>query len=176
MGTAAAWLAMWTAMMAAMMLPSLVPMLRPVTALTALVAAGYFAVWTLAGLAAYALELAGPGPMAAAALVIAGGLLQSSDWKARHLACCRARPALPAAADAAGAWRHGLRLGGHCACSCAGLTAALLALGMMDAMPMALVTAAITAERLAPGGERTARAVGSIVVAVGVVMAVKALP
>jgi predicted metal-binding membrane protein len=37
----------------------------------------------------------------------------------------------------------------------------------MDLRAMALVTAAITVERLAPGGKRVARAVGAVLVGVG---------
>ena len=51
------------------------------------------------------------------------------------------------------------RLGGtvcglHCTYCCAGLTVILLVIGVMDLRAMAVVTAAITAERLAPAGEQ----------------------
>src|SRR5581483_5961618 len=64
-GAASRFAAMWTVMMLAMMTPSLVPMLQQyrdsladehegrLAALTAIVAAGYFLVWTLVGLAAF---------------------------------------------------------------------------------------------------------------------------
>jgi predicted metal-binding membrane protein len=68
------------------------------------------------------------------------------------------------AADAGTAWRHGLRLGLHCSTCCAGLTATLLVIGVMDLRAMAVVAAAITVERLAPAGERVARAVGAVIV------------
>jgi len=95
----------------------------------------------------------------------------------RHLACCRAAPArgLTPAGDAGTAWRYGLRLGLHCSRSCAGLTAILLVIGVMDLRVMALVTAAITAERLAPGGERVARAIGVVAVGAGVCLIARAL-
>jgi predicted metal-binding membrane protein len=72
--------------------------------------------------------------------------------------------------DAATSWRHGLRLGLHCIYGCAGFTAILLVTGIMDLRVMALVTAAITAERLAPSGERAARAIGIAVVGVGLLL------
>ena len=86
------------------------------------------------------------------------------------------RPAAVAhfAADAGTAWRHGLQLGAHCSRSCAGLTAVMLVLGVMDVRVMAVVTAAITAERLAPAGARVARAIGLIVVATGLVQLARA--
>jgi predicted metal-binding membrane protein len=70
---AAGYLGMWMAMMVPMMLPSLIPMLShyrrsvrgangiPLHGLTALVGAGYFALWAVFGAAAYA---AGVGVMA----------------------------------------------------------------------------------------------------------------
>ena len=71
------------------------------------------------------------------------------------------------------AWRHGLRLGLHCGTCCAGLTAILLVIGIMDLRGMAVVTAAITAERLAPAGERVARVTGAFAVAAGLLLIVR---
>jgi predicted metal-binding membrane protein len=48
-----------------------------------------------------------------------------------------------------------MRFGLHCGLSCANLTAILLVAGVMDLRAMTVVTAAITAERLAPTGERS---------------------
>jgi predicted metal-binding membrane protein len=147
--------------------------------LTALVGAGYFFVWTLLGLAAFPLgvalaaaemrqpALARAVPVVAGGVVLLAGLLQLTAWKARQLACCREAPGCCLPAGAATAWRHGLRLGLHCGRCCAGQTAILLALGVMDLRAMALVTAAITAERLAPAGERVARALGAVAVGAG---------
>jgi predicted metal-binding membrane protein len=72
------------------------------------------------------------------------------------------------------AWRQGLRLGGHCSSCCAGLTAVLLVIGVMDLRAMAVVTAAITVERLAPAGERVARAIGIIVIGAGLFLTARA--
>ena len=197
---AASFLGMWVVMMVAMMLPSLLPMLgRYRTAvggagetrlgrLTALVAVGYFFVWTVFGIAAYplgvalaAIEMQEPAlaravPIAVGVVVLIGGVLQFTAWKAHHLACCREAPrhdqTLPA--NTSTAWRHGLRLGLHCSHCSAGLTAILLVIGVMDLRVMAAVTAAITAERLAPAGERVARAIGGIVVGAGLLLIAQA--
>jgi predicted metal-binding membrane protein len=190
---------MWVVMMMAMMLPSLVPMLwryrqsvgrageARLGRLTALVGAGYFFVWAIFGMAAFPLGIAltevgmllpGPAavPIAAGGVVLLAGALQFSAWKARHLACCREAPrGRPLPADAGTAWRLGLRLGLHCSASCAGLTAILLVIGVMDVGVMAVVTAAITAERLAPAGERVAQAVGAIAVGAGVLLIARAV-
>jgi predicted metal-binding membrane protein len=44
----------------------------------------------------------------------------------------------------------------------------------MDLRAMAAVTAAITIERLAPAGERVARAIGAVVVGAGLLLIVRA--
>jgi predicted metal-binding membrane protein len=76
--------------------------------------------------------------------------------------------------NAAAAWQYGLRLGMRCGCCCAGLTAILLVIGVMDLRAMAAVTAAVTVERLAPAGERVARAIGAIVVGSGLLLIAQA--
>jgi predicted metal-binding membrane protein len=193
---------MWIVMMVAMMMPSLVPMLwryrRAVARnghetrlgrLTALVGMGYFFVSTLFGMAAFPLgvalatvemqypALARVVPIAIGGVVLIAGALQFTAWKARHLACCREAPGrgrtLPS--DARTAWRHGLRLGLHCNYCCAGLTTVLLVIGVMDLRAMAVVAAAITIERLAPAGERVARAIGAVVVGAGLLLIVRAV-
>ena len=209
-GAAASFLGMWVVMMVAMMLPSLVPMLwryrqavgstgsTRLGRLTVLVGIGYFFVWTVFGLTAFLLGvaltsmemqqpvLARAVPMAVGVVVVIGGALQFTEWKARALACCREAcrrerccrevpgrgRTLPT--NAGTAWRYGLRLGLHCSYCCAGLTAILLGLGVMDLRAMAVVTAAITGERLAPAGERVARAVGAVVVGAGLVLIARA--
>ena len=197
-GAAASFVGMWMVMMVAMMLPSLVPMLRRYREavgrtgevrlgwLTALVGAGYFFVWSVIGMAAFplgvalaAMEMRQPAlaravPIAAGVVVLIAGGLQFTAWKAHHLACCRPAPCGTLAGDAGTAWRHGLRLGLHCSQCCAGLIAMLLVLGVMDLRAMAVAGAAITVERLAPAGERVARATGVVVFAAGLILIVRA--
>ena len=198
---AVSFLAMWAVMMAAMMLPSLLSMLwryrqavgrtgeMRLGFLTVLVGAGYFFVWTAVGMAIFPLgvalaavsmelpALARAVPIAAGGVVLIAGALQFTEWKARHLACCREAPGrdrqLPA--DAGTAWRHGVSLGLHCSACCANLTAILLVLGVMDLGAMAVVTVAITAERLAPAGEKIARVLGAVAVGAGLVLIVRAV-
>jgi predicted metal-binding membrane protein len=190
LGAAASFIGMWVVMMVAMMLPSLVPMLwryrRGVRAsstsclgwLTALVAVGYFVVWTLVGagifplgVARAAIEMAQPAltrytPFGVGAVVVLAGALQLTAWKERQLTFCRETPDT-LSSDARTAWRHGLRLGLHCVVSCAGLTAILLAIGAMNVRVMVVVASAITLERLSPAGMRVARVIGVIAVVAG---------
>lgn len=191
-GFAASFLGMWILMMVAMKLPSLVPLLwrcnvqggTRLGRLTALVGIGYFCVWTVIGMAAFPLgialadaEMQHPAlarvvPVAVGLIVLLAGALQLSAWKASQLACCRACRPLPT--DAGTAWREGLRLGIHCCHCCAGLMSILLVIGVMDLRAMAVVAAAITAERLAPAGERVARVIGVVVVGAGLILIARA--
>ncbi len=199
-GAAASFLGMWVVMMVAMMLPSLMPMLwryrqaigrtgeTRLGGVTALVGVAYFFVWTVFGMAAFPLgialatvemqqpALARAVPIAVGAVVLIAGFLQLTAWKARHLAWCREAPGRgrTLSADAGTAWRHGLLLGLHCAHCCVGLMAILLVIGVMDLRAMAALAAAITVERLAPAGERVARATGAVVVVAGLFLIMRA--
>jgi len=177
--------------MPAMMLPALIPVLwryrralgrtaaNAADRLTALVGAGYFVVWVLLGAAIFplgaalaAIEMQQPilaraAPLVAGAVVLIAGAIQFTAWKADHLACFRDAPAHSLPADAAAALRHGLRLGLHCSACSAGPTAILLVSGLMDLRVMAVVTAAITLERLAPAGEAIARLIGAVACTAG---------
>jgi predicted metal-binding membrane protein len=200
LGAAASFLRMWVVMMMAMMLPSLVPILwryRQAVGrtgetrlgwLTGLAGVGYFLVWTVFGIAAFplgvalaAIEMRQPAlaravPITVGVVVLIAGFFQLTAWKAHHLACCRELPGrgrpLPANVDTA--WRHGLRLGLHCAYSSAGLMVILLVIGVMDLRVMTVVATAITVERLAPAGERVARAIGAVVVSAGLLLVARA--
>jgi predicted metal-binding membrane protein len=195
-GAAASFLAMWAVMMTAMMLPALIPVLwryrlafgrtaaGAADQLTALVGAGYFFVWMVCGAVIFALGvalasvemrepmLARATPSAVGLIVLIAGALQFTAWKGRHLACWRdmAGHGRSLTADAGTALRHGLRLGLHCSACSAGLTAILLVAGMMDLRVMAVVTAAITAERLAPPGAQIAPAIGAATCAAGLLL------
>ena len=191
LGTGAAFLAMWTVMMVAMMLPSIAPALwRWSTRIRdrgrlALIAAGYFSIWialgvgvflvgvALAALAMNASEIARATPITGGVVVLVAGALQFTRWKAHHLALCREVWATPR--NAAAALKCGLRLGLHCSLSSAGLTAILLIVGLMDLRVMAAVTAAITIERLAPDGQRVARAIGAAVLVAGMALVISAV-
>jgi predicted metal-binding membrane protein len=141
--------------------------------------------------------LARAEPIAAAAVLLLAGALQLTRWKARQLERCRAEsgggegggagaratpspaglpccvpPTASAARPAPGpgaAFRTGLRLGGHCALCCTGLMATLLVLGAMDARAMAGIGAAIAGERLLPRSWGVARAIGVVLVGLGLV-------
>jgi predicted metal-binding membrane protein len=187
---------MWVVMMAAMMLPALVPArlryrasLRVpgtvhLNAPTALAGAGYFFVWALLGAVVYPVgvivtnaemhwsTLARSVPVITGAVLLFAGGLQLTAWKARQLCRCRdeANCVSMLFADARTAWRHGLRLGMHCLLCCLGLMMALLVTGVMNLSAMALITIAITVERLAPSPTLVARAAGVVMIVAGVLV------
>jgi predicted metal-binding membrane protein len=196
------WAAMMAAMMLPSLVPALWRYRRavggmgrlPSALLTALVACGYLVVWTLLGAAVYPLgvavmaavmrwpALAGAVPLAIGLVVLLAGVLQLTGWKARHLACCRdlgceepLRRDQGTRARAFGSLCQGLRLGLHCGQACAGLTAVLLVTGMMNLPVMALVTGAVTLERLLPSGERIARWVGACAIGAGALLTLQAI-
>ena len=200
-GAAVLFIGMWVLMMVAMMLPSLVPMLASfrrsvggpdearLGCLTTLVGAGYFFAWTIIGAAAYPLgvalaaaemrldALARAVPFLTGAVILLAGCVQFTEWKARQLGHCRDAPGCGCAVpmEARAAWRHGLRLGAHCASCCAGFMAILLVAGVMDLGVMAVVAAAITVERLAPRPRSAARATGVLAVATGAFVIARAV-
>ncbi|MEM5338241.1 DUF2182 domain-containing protein [Paraburkholderia azotifigens] len=191
---AVSFVGMWIVMMVAMMLPSLAPALwRYHEALdrrgaasacrsTALMGMGYFVVWAVLGAVVFALSftfvtlaiqrpaLSRAVPVAAGVVVLMAGASQFSAWKARYLACSRAI----VLHGARSAYTHGMRHGMHCVGCCAGLTAVLVVNGVMDLRTMALVTLAISAERLASAPERMARAIGIVIVVLGLSMLARA--
>lgn len=186
-------LAMWAVMMVAMMLPALVPMLRRyrqaageagvsgLGGLTAMVGLGYFTLWIAIGIAVFPLgallgealmrheALSRAVPVIAGVAVLIAGVLQLTPWKARRLACCEEKPGRGSVlrAHAVAAWQHGLRLGARCGLCCANLMAVLLVLGVMDLAVMALVTAAITLERVMPKASRLAEVSGVLISGAG---------
>ena len=195
-GAVLSFVGMWAVMMVAMMLPSLAPLLwrqggssgsRGDAGLVdwmLAAGAGYLFVWTMLGVLIFALGagltqaamqwamLANAVPTALGLVVLLAGASQFSLWKSRQLACiAHTAASVAACAGHAGrAWRHGMRLGLHCCQSCAGLTAVLLVMGVMDWRAMAMVTVAITAERLAPAGLRIAQVIGAVLMGAGLFM------
>lgn len=185
-GAAGMFLGMWTLMMAAMMLPALTPMLlayhhssRPATGRW-LAGAGYLAVWIACGALAYPMGVllaalamdsglfARCIPALTGLAVVSLGVIQTTEWKLGQLERCRAvRPCATGAAGGRSALRHGMHLGLCCLRCNANLMLVQLVAGVMDLRLMALLTLAVSAERLAPAPRVVARSVGLLIVAAG---------
>ncbi|MEW1773185.1 DUF2182 domain-containing protein [Streptomyces sp. NPDC086777] len=184
-------LAVWTLMVVAMMLPGTAPVAalyaRTITAHRTprmiVFTAAYLFVWAAAGLPAYALAAglgrAGGLPVAAgtavaAAVFLVGGIYQLTPLKDRCLAKCRSPVGqLLRYASYPGRSRDlraGAHHGGFCLGCCWSLMVLLAAFGVMNLWAMVVLTAVITAEKLAPAGHLIARLVGvaSIALAVAV--------
>lgn len=173
------YLGIWVTMTVAMMLPSEAPAALLVARLrrglpALLFVAGYLAVWTAYGLAAYALFrivtsfdtgwLAWDegGPYVAGATIVAAGLYELTPLKRRCLRRCRSpHPDGPA-------FRSGLANGLNCVGSSGGLMAVLFALGVMSIFWMVAVAVVIFAEKVLPQGLRLTRAVAIALLAFGI--------
>ena len=201
LGAAAAFMALWMVMMGAMMLPSLVPELAgfrhlvnnkdeaSLGGLTVLAGTGYFCAWAGFGVLAYLLgllwtsagmiwmDLARLAPFLTGLVLLLAGGLQLTPWKAHQLDCCRDTQALAGSTspEAGGAWQYGLRLGLHCCLCCLGFMAILLVTGMMNLTSMAMIAVAITLERLMPKPRLAARAIGILIILVGIFGIVRSL-
>lgn len=165
--------AVWTAGMALMMLPSAIPLLRLDYATarsrrrTIALGAGYLSTWAAiaAGLAVLYVLIGMPIMDACEELVIVAALLvaaayQAAPLKRRCLARCRSplsRIFHGWRDGVGGAFRMGVENGVSCVGCCIGLVVALLALGAMSVLWMALFFVAVTAEKTAPFGPSLSR-------------------
>jgi predicted metal-binding membrane protein len=176
---------MWLAMMLAMMLPSALPMFlntqRTPLSLSVM-AAGYFAVWLLAGVGIYALGVAFATaamrweifshavPVLSGVALIAAGAFQFTRWKMTSLRNCRSPFGCASVCPKPETnFRLGCKQGATCCLCCAAPTMILVVLGMMNALVIVGVTIAIAAEKVLPRPELTARLVGSAAVVAGLV-------
>lgn len=143
LGSFGFFLIVWVLMTAAMMLPGAVPavvrhahnaaQLRTVP----LFVASYIAMWTLVGLAVFALYRP-HGTVAAGVVVIAAGAYELTPLKQRCRQRCR---------DSVGS---GLQFGLYCVGSSIGLMLILVALSAMSSAWMAVIAVLVVAQKLLP--------------------------
>lgn len=186
---------MWAVMMAAMMVPTAVPAIlvfdrvadarrragRPVAS-TAVFVAGYVLAWTSfslgASLAQWALHaaaglsagMATTHALAGAAILVAAGIYQWSPLKGRCLAHCRSPLEFLAEHfrdGRLGALRTGFHHGVYCIGCCWLLMAVLFVAGVMNLAWIALLAAAVLAEKTLPHGPLIARATGVVLIGWG---------
>jgi predicted metal-binding membrane protein len=151
----------WVLMMAAMMLPGAAPAVsRFVRAggralATPVFAGSYIAVWTLVGLAAYAVYRP-HGSTTAGAMTIAAGIYELTPLKRECRRLCR------------NTTRSGFRFGIYCLGSSIGLMVILLSLGVMSLTWMALVAALVVAQKLLPPKALIDGAIALAIVGLGI--------
>jgi predicted metal-binding membrane protein len=143
LGSFAFFVALWVSMMAAMMLPGATPAvfrrarasgrLRTVP----LFLGSYLAVWTLVGVAVYALYRPHES-FAAGAVVIAAGIYELTPLKRYFRRRCRESV------------RSGFEFGLCCVGSSIGLMLMLVALGVMNIAWMAMIAVLVVAQKLLP--------------------------
>jgi predicted metal-binding membrane protein len=182
---------MWAIMMAAMMLPSALPAILTFARLSlrarqparaASFMAGYLLTWlafsAFAILAQWGLQAAGlvdamivsRSAWLSAILLTIAGVYQFSGLKRACLAQCRSPVSL-----LLGAWRPGVtgalamgtRYGLFCLGCCWMLMALLFVGGVMNLAWIAALTIVVAAEKLGPGGNRTARVLGLVLLGAG---------
>ncbi|MBV8855072.1 MAG: DUF2182 domain-containing protein, partial [Sinobacteraceae bacterium] len=157
--------------------------------LTAYVALGYFVVYLLLGVLVLVLGLtlvdvlrlqpvlASRVPILSGLVILMAGVNQLTGAKLRRLKhCCASFPTVSGSQQHARcAWRHGFHIGVLCVRCCGGLMLILLVVGMMELRWMALITGAITLERLGRSGEHVARASGAVAITLGVMLISRAV-
>jgi predicted metal-binding membrane protein len=179
LGGLGSFLGIWVTMTAAMMLPSAAPAAAHVARLarrfpTFLFVAGYLAVWTAYGLAAYGafrlltsldtgwLAWDANGPYVVGFVLVAVGLYELTPVKQLSLRRCRS-PEQPTSA-----FGSGLAHGVDCVGCSGGLMIALFVLGVMSLLWMALVAAVIFVEKVLPHGPRLSHVFAVAFVAFGI--------
>jgi predicted metal-binding membrane protein len=185
----------WAVMMAAMMLPSALPMIGLYAATqrsagdpfrrvlpVALFTLVYLGVWAATGVPMYfastwlaASNAAALGYGTAAVLVLAG-IFQISPLKQVCLRHCRSPIGFFLGHWHAG-WRGGLAMGWahaiYCLGCCWALMVVLVVAGAMGLPWVLLISAAVAAEKLLPGGRWIARGVGVALVLLGFAVAIR---
>ncbi|WP_203920364.1 copper chaperone [Rugosimonospora africana] len=143
LGPFASFITLWMPMMAAMMLPGAAPaVLRRLRSggrmhTVPLFVGSYLAVWTLVGVAVYALYRP-HGPYAAGAIAIMAGLFELSPFKRHWRRRCRERV------------QSGLMFGLHCVGSCIGLMLMVVAISVMSVTWMSVAAVLVLTQKLLP--------------------------
>jgi predicted metal-binding membrane protein len=191
-GTVGFFVVVWVVMMAAMMFPSVLPMVVVYDRVsrrnraTPFFVAGYLLTWTLAGVIAYGLFVAGravagqalawdrAGRYVAGGVLVVAAVYQLTPLKDRCLSKCRGplRFVLESWRDGRlGALRMGAEQGAWCVGCCWALMASLFALGVMSLAWMAFVAALIALEKLAPWRVAANRAIAGGLLVLGIALA-----
>jgi predicted metal-binding membrane protein len=143
LGSFAFFVGMWVSMMAAMMLPGAVPAILRLGQASGRVRAvllfvgSYLAVWTLVGVAVYALYRP-HGSLAAGAVTIAAGVYEFAPLKRYFRRRCRESV------------RSGFEFGLYCVGLSIGLMLMLVALGLMSITWMSVIAVLVLAQKLLP--------------------------
>ncbi|MFL5493841.1 MAG: DUF2182 domain-containing protein [Gemmatimonadales bacterium] len=165
LGSFAFFVLLWVTMMAAMMLPGAAPAVirrahtnGPVRAVLLFVGS-YLAVWTLVGIAVYAVYRP-HGTSAAGALVITAGVYELTRLKRDCRRRCRESV------------HSGFGFGLHCLGSSIGLMLMLVALGVMSVTWMSVITVLVLAQKLLPPRAALDVPLGVAIVGLGILIVI----
>jgi predicted metal-binding membrane protein len=184
---------MWAVMMAAMMLPSALPMILTFVEISARTGdrmrgrsfvAAYLAIWFAFSVGAAALQwllqsvgwlnpmIVSTSALLTGALLLIAGAYQFSPLKRMCLSHCRTPMGFLLGewrGGVGGAFRMGLRHGLFCVGCCWALMALLFVGGVMNLAWIAALSIGVALEKMLPGGERVATALGLVLLAAGAV-------
>jgi predicted metal-binding membrane protein len=193
LGTLGWFVGVWVVMMAAMMFPSVSPtialysrMTKQRSLLSPLVfAGGYLLTWSVAGISAFALAVAGrriagdvlawdrAGRFAAAGTLVVAAVYELTPLKDVCLGKCRSPLGFLLGSwrdGVSGALRLGVKHGAWCVGCCWALMAGLFALGVMSVAWMAFVAALIAAEKTLPWRRVATLGTAAILLVLGVLL------
>jgi predicted metal-binding membrane protein len=165
LGSFTFFIAVWVSMMAAMMLPGAAPaVLRRAQASgcvrsVPLFVGWYLAVWTLVGVAVYALYRP-HGTLAAGAVAIAAGVYELTPLKRHFRRRCHETV------------RSGFEFGLYCVGSSIGLMLMLVALGVMSIAWMCVIAVLILAQKLLPANAAIDLPLALAIVGLGILIGV----
>src|SRR5262249_44251869 len=157
LGSFASFIGYWMPMMAGMVLPGGAPAVAREARMRSmpLFVGSYLTVWTLVGVAVYAVYRP-PGSLAAGALTVAVGLYELTWFKRACRRRCQERV------------RSGFELGLFCVGSSIGLMMMLVALGLMSITWVSLIAGLVLAQKLLPEHPAVDVPVGLAIVALGI--------
>jgi len=156
---------LWVSMMAAMMLPGAVPAVsRRAQAsgrvrAVALFVGSYLAVWTLVGVAVYAVYRP-HGSVAAGAVVIAAGVYEFTPLKRHFRRRCRESV------------RSGFAFGLYCVGSSIALMLMLVALGVMSVTWMSVIAVVILGQKILPANAAVDAPLALVIVGLGILIVI----
>jgi predicted metal-binding membrane protein len=187
--SAGLFLGMWITMMVAMMFPTIAPIVllhrmvmrrqKRGLAPTAVFAAGYLVVWSVAGVVPlgvlYAFrDVAHDTAWVARAggiVLVLAGAYQFTAWKQTCLRACRSPLTFLTThtfgSGLRGTFRAGVSHGLYCLGCCWALMAVLLVVGLMNLIWMAAIAIVFLAEKNSVHGEQLTKIVGTAVLALG---------
>ncbi|MEO5974748.1 MAG: DUF2182 domain-containing protein [Ilumatobacteraceae bacterium] len=162
----------WTVMMVAMMLPSAMPFIllyrRGATPLaTTELAAGYLAIWSLVGIAAWVLDdkaMDVPVPL----VLLMAGLYQLTPVKNACLRRCRTPADFLVERWRSNAFMLGVDHGRYCLGCCWALMAVLVVAGMMGIVWVVAIAAIVALEKLSSRGTGLARWIGAALIGLAI--------